>query len=135
MNRINPIHIAGLLVVVLLFLLMQLSSVKQELQESKELYEETFVLSTRLSSLHEIYSDKQKVQKSIHRILKQSSLKRVKIDKKVKTSGITLTGSGLTKLEINSLMGKIINGSYNIHALQIKKMDKNKISFMLEIRW
>lgn len=135
MNQINPLHIAVLLLTLLVFLSMQLGQKKEELLEANKAYQETLALASKVGSLNQIYKDKKRVKKSLFRVLKQPSLKFIKIQQKVMKSGVILTGASMNKKELNSLMGKIMNGSYNISALKIKKIAKDKVSFMMEIKW
>ena len=135
MNRLNPIHIAILLIVVLGFFMMKLSSAKEELSQTKELYQETLQLSTQLKGLSDTYSNKNAAKKSLEKILRHSSLKSAEIKKKVTSSSMRLSSESMSKKELNLLMGKLLNGSYNINSLKIKKMSENSASFKVEIKW
>ncbi len=135
MNRINPIHIAILLIVVLGFFVMKLSSAKDELSQTKELYQETLQLSTGLKGLKQTYSDKNGAKKSLNKILKHVSLKSADIKKKVTKSSMIISSESLSKNNLNLLMGKLLNGPYNINSVKIKKLSSNKASFKMEIKW
>lgn len=135
MNQVNPLHIAILLLTVLIFLSVQLGQKKEALIESNKAYEETLALADQLTSLKQIYTDKKRVKKSLFRVLKQPSLKSAKIEQKVTKSGIVFNSKALTKIQLNSLMGKIMNGAYNVTSLKIKKTSSDKVSFMMEIQW
>lgn len=135
MNRINPLHIGILLVVVLLFFVFNLSHAKSELAEAKELYKETLALSSHLSELKEVYDDKEKVKKTLSKILEQPTLKSAKIVQEVKNSGITLSSESIDADILNSLMSKLLNGSYNINALDIKKISPTNATLFVEVLW
>ena len=135
MNRINPLHIGILLVVTLLFLVFNLSRAKSELVEAKELHKETLALATHLSELKEVYDDKEKVKKSLSKILEQPSLKSAKIVQEVKNSGITLSSEEIDADILNALMSKLLNGSYNIGALDIKKISQTNATLFVEVLW
>lgn len=135
MNRVNPIHIAILLVVVLGFFVMKLSSAKEELSQTKELYQETQQLSTQLKGLSEVYSDKNGVKKSLNKTLKHLSLKSSNIKKKVTFSSMIISSESMSKTALNLLMGKLLNGSYYIYSFKIKKLSDNRASFKMEIKW
>lgn len=135
MNRINPLHIVILLVVVLIFFIYKLNSAKYEFAQTKEQYHETLELATKLNALNEVYFDKNKVKKSIDRILKQSSLKSANISQKTTDSSIVLSSDGINKTALNSLMGNFLNGSYNIVSFHIKSINSNSASFKMEIKW
>ena len=135
MNRINPIHVGILLIVVLVFIMMKLSGAKDELVESKELYKETLQLSTELKGLNKIYNNKKEVKKLIEKVLKHNSLKSSNIEKKVTKSSIVISSQSMDRTALNLLMGKFLNGSYNIYSLNIKKLSDKKVSFKMEIKW
>ena len=135
MNRINPIHIAILLIVVLGFFVMKLGSAKEELSQTKALYQETLQLSTQLKGLREVYSDKNGIKKSLAKILRHKSLSSYSIKKKTTNSGILISSDSINKIGLNLLVGKLLNGSYHIYSFKIKRLSDDKASFKMEIKW
>jgi hypothetical protein len=135
MNRINPFYLLAFLVIILLFSFFKLSEKKNEFIDVNNEYKESTALALQLSGLHDSYSNKKRIKKSIARILKQSSLSSVNIEQKITSSGIKLTSSRMNKIALNSLMGKILNASYNVKSLKILRIDKQNVSFKMEIIW
>lgn len=135
MNRINPLYIGLLLVGVLLFLVVQLNSVKSDLSDVKEEYKTTKNMVGELRSLKNVYGNKEKVKKSLKRILNLSSLRSAEIKQSSRKSGISISSSNMDKKALDALMGKILNGSYNIEKFKIKKINDEKVSFEMEIKW
>ena len=135
MNRINPLHVGGLLIVILIFTLVQLSTVKEELVELKLDYKETETLASKLSGLKSVYSDKNAVKKSLERVLQLSSIRSAKIEKKSKKSSVVLSSASMNRNALNALMGKLLNGAYQINSFKIKKLSESKVSFVMEIKW
>lgn len=135
MKNINPLQAAAVLFVILLFILFKLSTVKGHLQDEKDLYQETLKLTTKLSGLTETYADKNGVLRSIKTILRQNSLKSAKISQKVSNSGIVISSSSMDKKALNSIMSKILNGSYNVQSLKIKRLSGQRVNFAMEIKW
>ncbi|MDQ7066923.1 MAG: hypothetical protein Q9M40_02355 [Sulfurimonas sp.] len=76
MNQINPLHLGGLLLVILIFVISHLSTLKDELVEVKAAYKESEKLAVDLSALKNVYANKEKIKKSINRILMQSNIKK-----------------------------------------------------------
>ena len=134
MNQINPLHIGALLGVIILFLFFQLSGVKQELIEADREYKSSEKVAVDLSSLKAVYAVKKKTKKSIERILAQSSIKQAKLTIKRDKKSIKISSKSVQTKVINSLMGKLLNGSYNIISLKIKKLSETKASLDLEIK-
>jgi len=135
MSRINPLHIIGLLVVVLLFFMMKLGGAKDELEHAKESYKETLKIATQLNGLKGVYADNKRVKKSLNRLLRQPSLTQANIQKKFTATGVILSSDGMGKKALNSLMGKLLNGSYNIYSFKIKRLTKDSASLKMEIKW
>jgi hypothetical protein len=135
MNRINPIHLAVLLVVVLLFSLVKLHTAKEELAQAEVSYKETLQLATKINGLKRNYFDKVKVQKEIGRILRKPILRRANIVKKVTNSGILLTSQSMDIQALNMLMGKVLNATFYISELTIKRRNDKSASLKMEIKW
>jgi len=135
MNRINPLHIGILLIVILLFSFVSLGNSKAQLKEAENEYKLTEQIATKVTGLKAVYGNKKEIKKSLKRVLNLSSLRASKIEQKMKKSGVTLSSQSMDKKALNSLMGKLLNGSYNITMLKIKKLSPEKVSFDMEIKW
>ena len=112
-----------------------MSSAKSDLIDAKESYQETLKLSTDLRGLKEVYRNKSKTQKELQKILIQPSLKSALIEQNMKKSGATLSSDSMGLDELNLLMGKLLNGTYNITSLKVKRLSETKVSFFMEIVW
>jgi biopolymer transport protein ExbD len=135
MNQVNPLHIVALLIVIITFLFFKLSGVKDELREAKSSYKDSEKLAVELSGLKDVYADKKRVKRSLDRILSVSSLKSANLDIKRDRSFIRISSKSMDIRALNYLMGKILNGSYNIVKLKIKRLSDEKASLNLEIKW
>lgn len=135
MNRINPLHVAALLIMLLLFFMFKLSGAKEELSQTKALYQETLSVSTELKALNESYSDKERIRKSINLLLSHTSLKSANITQKVQSSNMFLSSASLDSTALNFLLGKVLNGAYNISSLKIKRLSEKSASLEMEIKW
>jgi len=135
MNRINPLYVGLLLVMLLLVLYVKLSGLKTELKEAKNSYKESELLAKNLSALKNVYANKSKSKASLLRILSQSSIKSANIQKKETKKGMKLSASKMDAKVLNSLMSKVLNGSYQITSLKIKRLSTTQVSFEMEIKW
>ena len=135
MNRINPLHLIILLIVLLAFVMMKLNATKEELANAKVSYHQTVVLADKIKGLKSSYFNKTKVQKTINKILRNSLLSSSNISKKVTNSSILLTSKNMNEHSLNFLLGKILNGNYIVSELQIKRISDKKASLQLEIKW
>ena len=125
MNRINPLYAGAFLVVLLLFLSFKLSSSKSELLDAKEAYKESFKLSSELSGLKKVYSKKMNLKSFMSASVTVKNIK----------NGVILSSKSMSVNELDELMGKVINGAYNITELKVKKLNPTKVSLYLEIKW
>ncbi len=135
MNRINPLYIGLLLVVVLLISVVQLNSSKGKLQEAKLSYKNISKLADNLVSLKKAYANKTKMEKSLRSLLRNKSLQASKMKATFKKSSVKLSSKSIDKNALNYLMGKLVNGSYHISSFEIKKLSEEKASFKMEIKW
>jgi hypothetical protein len=135
MSQVNPLHIGALLIALLAFLFFSLSGVKQELQEEQELFAQSQKLALELTSLKDVYAQKEKTLSSLQRLLSQSSLKSSGLTMKKGKDSLTLSSASLDANALNSLMGKLLNGSYKIAGLNITRLSETKASLEVEILW
>lgn len=133
MNRINPFYILALLVIVFLFLLFKLSNAHEQLSLQKQNYKQTQKMALELSGLKKLYAKSTKTSRALRKILSQPSLKDAKIELKESKKLMKITSKKLTKKALHSLMNKILNGSYNIKKLKIKRLTKTEVSLDMEI--
>jgi len=135
MNRVNPLHIGLLLAVVIAFLFFQLSSVKTELEEAKVSFETSEKLAVDLSSLKSAYADKRKSKKALEKILANRTIKAANLTIKRNKKSITISSKSLDAKTLNTLMGKVLNTSFNIVSLKVKRLSDTKASLAMEIKW
>lgn len=135
MSRLNPLYIALLLVGVLLFMMMRLHSAQQELNQEKLLYSKTQLLADKIYGLKSTYFNKTKVQRSLNTILRRSLLRNANITKKVTNSSFLITSDNMNIRSLNFLMSKVLNGTYDIAQLKIRRLSDEKASLKMEIKW
>ena len=135
MNRINPLHLGLLLIVILIFVIFKLNNAKVELLEAKESYKETLIVAKELTDLKKVYADKKKLKKTLQRILQLSSLRSAKIVKTSKKTYMILSSKSIDKKALNTLMAKILNANFNLNSLKIKQLSEQKASLYMEIKW
>lgn len=125
MIRINPIYIGLLLLVIFCFFSFKLYNAKAEFLKEQKSYKEMSALSIKLSQLKKIYTKKPNLLR-----LKSKSV----VLKKIK-DGVILSSSSIDKSELNFIMSRVLNNSYRITQLKIKKLNQNKASLYMEIKW
>jgi len=135
MNRVNPIHIIALLIVLLLFVMFKLGNAREELADAKASYATTVLLADKIKGLKSNYFNKTKVQKELNKLLRRSTLRSANIVKKVTHSSMTLSSENMNIRSLNFLLGKILNGTYVVSELKIKRLSDKTAAMRLEIKW
>ncbi len=135
MNRINPLYVGLLLLVVLALSVFELNSSKSELYEAEASYDKTAKLAVELSELKKLYASQKNMQMKLKRILAQNVLRNAGIVASYKKSRAKISAETLDKTTLDFLMAKILNSPFNIDSFEIRKLSENKASFKMEIKW
>lgn len=135
MNRVNPLYVGALLVMVLILSLYLLSSAKQSLKDSKESFKQTQKIANEISGLKKAYADERTTTRDIKRMLANMVLRSAAIKAEYKNSGVNISSNKMDKKALDFLMGKVLNSSYDIRKMKIKRLSSDIASFELEIRW
>ena len=134
MNQVNPLHIGALLGVIILFLFFSLSSAKEELKTAQEEFATSQEVAVALSGLKKVYANSTKTRRALDRILSQRSIKKAKLSIKKSKKLYKISSKSLQTKPLHSLMGKLLNGSYKITKLKIKRLSESKTSLDMEIK-
>ena len=132
MNRINPLYILILLVMLLVFFSIKLMHAKDELSSAQKNYEKTLALVSELTSLKNIYENKKANKASLERILLGTS---ADLDEQIKKKSILLQAQAIDYTNINRLVSKLLNSSFEIKTMEIKKQSDEKAKLAMEIKW
>jgi len=135
MNRINPLYIGALLVLILGFMILKLSDIKEDYSDAKSEYKETFKIANELSGLKSVYANRAKTKKSLQKVLRNATLRASKVQTKSKKSGMSISAKSMDMKALNYLMGKVLNGTYQIDRLKIKQLSEHRVSLDMEIKW
>jgi hypothetical protein len=135
MSRVNPFYIVAFLLFILVFAFVKLSSLKTEYTEVKSEYRSVSSLASELVGLKKVYGSSQKSKKALQRILRNNILKSAEITQKNSKSSIKLSSNSMEKRALNTLLGKILNATYNITSFKIRRLSDTHVSFEMEIKW
>ena len=125
MNRINPLHISLLLVILLFVFIFKLSNAKTELLNAQHAYKDNKEIALKLSALRDAYTKK---------FIIPSSIKPLAVQKKIK-NGISISFKKMDLKSLNLLMQKVLNETYNIIKLEIVRLSDTEVSLKMEIKW
>ena len=108
----------------MLFLSFKVKEAKVELDKANDSYKESVKMGSKLSELKKVYTKK----------LNLSSFKSASLTQKRNKTTTTITSKSIDIKVLNSLMSRILNGSYEITAMRIKRLNESKVSLYLEIK-
>lgn len=135
MNRLNPLYIIALALFVAFFSLVKLQNVKTEIQQTQKSVDEKVKIAKELGSLKKVYSDKTKIKHALEKILRYSTIQKANISKEYRKSGVTLKVESINLVALNALMGKLLNGSFAIEKLNVKRLSDKKATLEVGIKW
>lgn len=135
MNQLNPFYLVALVMLLVVFSVVNLQNVKVERVLIVKDLNEKVKIAKELQSLKKVYNDKVKIKYSLEKILKYSSLKKIDISKTYKKTGVVLKAKAVDLIALNILMGKILNGSFNIDKLKIKRINDKEATLEVGIKW
>jgi len=126
MNRINPIAIVILLVMLLFVLIYMLELKKDVLSEQTQAYKTAKTVALELSALENVYSHRKNVKSSLQRILAHESLQSTTLDTRFKKRSLTLAAQSIDAEALNILMGKLLNAAFIIESLKVSSVNETK---------
>lgn len=135
MRQVNPLHVLLLLTVFILFLFYQLQETQATFHDAKEQLAKTKDVAYQLNALKKEYANKEYVVRTITRLLHQSILKSATITKEQKSDAIVLHAKKLSKRQLQRVLTKILNSTYKIKALHIKRVDEKSVDVDVEVGW
>ena len=116
----------------LVFFSIKLMHAKDELSSAQKNYEKTLALVSELTSLKNIYENKKANKASLERILLGTS---ADLDEQIKKNSILLQAQAIDYTNINRLVSKLLNSSFEIKTMEIKKQSGEKAKLAMEIKW
>jgi hypothetical protein len=134
-KNFNPLHLLALAIVLLAFTYFKLFELKKEINEEKSAFKESKELALKLNEYKKMYADKTHQTQALKRILAQPSLKKEHIEVIKSSKSWKLRAKSISLAPLNSLMNKVLNGTYIIEKLEIKKISNEKAQLYLEIVW
>lgn len=131
--KINPLYIALLLIVALLFVIYQLGSAKTELRESKNSLVKIEAMADEIDALKRSWDNPKTSGSALERLLKAPQLKSANIQQTKKRGSIVLKSKKADRKATNYFFVKLFNGTYILKSFDIERIDDESISFNVEI--
>ena len=132
--KINPLYIALLLIMALLFSVYQLDASKQQLRDSKMSLIKVEEMAEEIDALKQAWDNPKTTTTALNRLLKSPQLKSANIQK-VKKRGLIILSSKKADLKAtNYFFVKLFNSAFILQKFSVKRLDDENVSFRVEIK-
>ena len=134
MRQINPLYIILLLFVILFFILFKLMSAKTALHEAENHFQKTKEMVHKVVELRQNWDSQKRTKNSLGRILKSSLLSHAGIVRRDKRSLIELHSSSMDSSSAGYLVSRLLNETFVLKSIKIRRLNKEHVSFYAEIK-
>lgn len=134
MRQVNPLYIILLLFVILFFVLFKLMSTKTALHEAQNSFHKTKEMVHNLVELRQNWDSEKRTKNSLGRILKSSMLNHTPITRRDKRGMIELHSSSMGSTSASYLTSRLLNETFVIKSMRIRRLSKEQVSFYAEIK-
>lgn len=133
MRQVNPLYIALMLIAVLAVVGFRLDSAKQTQLQAKAELEKTQVMAKRIEALKKSWDKGKMMRKELDRLLKSSPLRNAGIESKEQRGSVAITAKKIDAKAAEYLLNKLLNGTYVIKTLSLKRLDAETGALHVEI--
>lgn len=133
MKQINPLYVALLLLAALVVVTVKLYQSNQMQKEAIASLHETETMAKRIVALKKTWDENKKNVITLERLLKSPMLRNVEITQQKKQDRLILKAERIDKKSADYLLNKLLNGSYTISVLKIRRLGEQEASFHVEV--
>ena len=133
MNKINPLYIIALLLIMVIFMISKTGNLQQQINAIKVSIATTQITGKYLADLKKEFSNKQQHAKIAQSIIEQQGLMNDGNTFKVNPTNITIELNNLNNAQTQKVVSKLINSSLYITRFAVEDVDLNK-SMRMEIK-
>jgi hypothetical protein len=132
-KQINPLYIALLFVVVLAVVILKLSDANSTHNASVAALQETEVTARRIVALQKDWDRGEQSTAPLDRLLNSAPLQGTELVKKRKRNRVMITAASINKQAADYLLNKLLNNTYVIKALEIRRLNAQQASLYVEV--
>ena len=132
--KINPLYIALLLVIALIFVVYQLGESKQRLHDNKISLYKIEAMAEDIDALKRSWDNPTGAASTLNRILKAPQLKTANIQKTKKRGLMILSSKKANLKATNYFFVKLFNGAFILQKFHVERLDEESVSFSVEIK-
>ena len=133
MRQLNPLYLLGFSLFLLILVLFKLGESKENQHYVKEQYEKTNTLALNIVALKKSWSIGKKNKVKLEKLLRSGVLRDADISKKYKRDSVRIDAASLNYKQSQYLMNKLLNESFVIKSMKLKRLDEEVLSLRMEI--
>ena len=133
MRQINPLYLSLLFIVILLLVFVKLNDAKEDQNRAKSDLVKTEMMAKRILALKRNWDESKSREKALEKVFKASVLKSSGLLKKRKGKLITVTSKKIGAKAVEFLLNKLLNGTYVIRSMQLRRLNDEYASIRMEI--
>ena len=132
MNRVNPLFILLLSVIIAVFSAYSASKKEREFEDLQQEYHAKEDLALKLKALKDAYAPKR--IREILRLLHNSRVRQSGIRYEQKAKTLLINGKNVDVKVANMIVSKVLNGTYNLEKFSLGRA-KDGVNLEMEIVW
>ncbi len=133
MNQINPLYLMALLMTILIFAGYQLEQAKEKQQQLHEKLSVIHQMGERTAVLKAHWENRSETQKRLQQLLNTTELYQSGIEVDFKAAAVSLSAKSANTSAVEYLINKVLNGTYTVTKLELKRLDGAHASLKLEL--
>lgn len=133
MKRVNPLYVALLLLAALLVTVIRLHQSNARYAQTLQNLQQTELMARKIAALKTGWGDGNDNAAAIERILKASLLRNAGLTYEKLHSVMKISAKEMDRKAMEYLLNKLLNGTYAVKSMSIKRLDGQKASFEAEV--
>jgi hypothetical protein len=129
----NPLYIALLLIAVFLVVVVKLYQANTAHGEAVVALYETQTMAKRTAALKGTWGESTKNATALKRLLGGSLLRDAGVEMEKRSDRMVISAKSIDRKALEYLMNKLLNGTYRIKNLKVKRLDERQASFYAEV--
>lgn len=135
MNRVNPLHVTVLLLIIIVFLFTKILNIQSDIAKERQAFVKNQHIAKKLYAYKKLYVNNQQSRESLKKFFSQKSLKQTKLKLLYHDNTLGIITKSISLDSLNALISKILNTGYRIKLIEIEQIDETHAKVHMEIIW
>jgi hypothetical protein len=132
-TRVNPLYLLLLAVTLIGVMGYRVHLAQLEQRQLSQSLQETRAMGVKIRQLKTVWFDGDQTRKRLDGLLKSAPLRSEAITMTRHRSHITLTAARIGAQKLDHLTGKLLNGTYEVRKMNIRRLDDTHASITVEV--